>query len=80
MSQKLYFLTFGAGGTDYYDAVERLCGQAADFGCFTKIIKITDKDLEKDTEFWEKHKDLLQIIKEDLDIGYGSHILFIKHC
>ncbi len=59
MSQKLYFLTFGAGGTDYYDAVERLCGQAADFGCFTKIIKITDKDLEKDTEFWEKHKDFI---------------------
>ncbi len=60
MMPKIYFLTFGAGGKDYYDAVERLCNQAKDFGCFFEIIGLTDKDLQQDDEFWLKNKDFIQ--------------------
>jgi len=60
MSQKLYFLTFGAGSNDYYDSVKRLCNQAKDFECFNEIIGLTDKDLENDTDFWVKHKDFIK--------------------
>ena len=50
-----YFITFGAGGQKYYDAVIRLTSQANNVNLFDKIIGYTDVDLKNDFEFWNKH-------------------------
>jgi hypothetical protein len=49
------FITFGAGGQNYYDAVNRICNQAGKTGLFDVIKGITDNDLRGDVSFWDKH-------------------------
>jgi galactitol-specific phosphotransferase system IIB component len=62
-----YFITFGAGGQNYYDAVNRLVNQAQNLNYFDKIIGYTDNDLKKDDEFWNKHSNFIENNKR----GYG---------
>ena len=62
-----YFITFGSGGQNYYDAVNRLVNQAQNLNYFDKIIGYTDNDLKKDDEFWNKHSNFIENNKR----GYG---------
>lgn len=66
--QKLFFLTFGGGTKEYHQAVKRICNQAKMFDMFDEIIGLTDEDLKKDKDFWEKHKDF--ILKNKRGYGY----------
>lgn len=64
------FITFGAGGQNYYDAGKRLIKQAKSTGYFDKIILYTDKDLKNDKEFWNQHSNFISKNKR----GYGYWI------
>ena len=64
----IVFITFGAGGQNYYDAIERLGNQASNLNLFDKIITYTDKDLINDTEFWSKHSNF--ILNNSRGFGY----------
>lgn len=65
---KLYFITFGGGSQNYYDAVDRLTNQAKQLNIFDKIIGYTDDDLKKDLDFWNKHSNF--ILKNNRGYGY----------
>jgi len=67
---KTYFITFGAGGQNYYDAVERLGQQSNQINLFNHIILYTDEDLKQDTDFWSKHSTFIENNKR----GYGYWI------
>jgi hypothetical protein len=64
----IIFITFGAGGQNYYDAIERLKNQASNLNIFDKIIAYTDKDLINDTEFWSQHSNF--ILSNSRGFGY----------
>jgi hypothetical protein len=67
-----YLLTFGAGGQNYYDAVNRLTTQATNLNFFDKIIGYTDADLKNDFEFWNKHGEF--ILNNRGCYGYWANI------
>ena len=67
---KTYFITFGAGGQNYYEAIERLGQQANKVNVFNDIKLYTDEDLKQDTEFWSKHSTFIENNKR----GYGYWI------
>jgi hypothetical protein len=62
-----YFITFGAGSQNYYDAVDRLINQAINLNLFDKTIKYNDSYLKNDTEFWNQHSTFIENNKR----GYG---------
>jgi hypothetical protein len=64
---KKYFLTFGGGGKNYIDATIRLSNQINKLELFDSIIIKTDKDLQQDSEFWNKHGNFISNNKR----GYG---------
>jgi len=66
-SNKIKFITFGAGGKDYYDAVERLTSQTKKLNLFDEIIGYKDNYLKEDKEFWKKHSSFILNNKR----GYG---------
>ena len=90
----IVFITFGAGGQNYYDAVERLTKQASTLNLFNKIIAYNDKDLINDTEFWSQHSNFIQnnsrgygywvwksyIIKKTMDTLNNDDILLYLDC
>ena len=61
------FITFGAGGQNYYDAVNRLTKQANNLNIFDKIIGYTDNELKSDDSFWKQHSTFIENNKR----GYG---------
>lgn len=65
--KQIYFITFGGGGDNYYQAVIRLTNQAKELNIFDKIIGYTDIDLKQDNEFWNKHSEFIKKNKR----GYG---------
>lgn len=67
---KLFFLTFGADTKNFHDAVDRICNQAEKFDLFDEIIGLSEKDLIKDTEFWNNHSNFILNNKK----GYGYWI------
>ena len=67
---KKYFLTFGAGGKTYHDAVRRLVKQAIRLDMFDYVTGYTENDLKKYPEFWNKHSKFIQSNKR----GYGYWI------
>ena len=67
---KLHFITFGGGSENYYQAVERLCGQVKSLEIFDSITGYTDKDIKSDEVFWNKHKNFIINNKR----GYGYWI------
>jgi len=56
---KKYFITFGGGAQNFYDAASRLVKQVENLNLFDNINFITDKDLQKDDYFWEKHSSFI---------------------
>ena len=64
---KKHFITFGGGGQNYYDAVNRLVNQVKELNLFDNIHYLTDKDLQNDDYFWQKHSSFILNNKR----GYG---------
>lgn len=64
---KKYFLTFGGGSTNYYDAVKRICQQATECRCFDSINGYTDANLKSNKDFWTVHGNFITSNKR----GYG---------
>jgi len=62
-----YFITFGGPTSNYHNAVNRICKQSEEFNVFDKIIGLTEKDLNNDTEFFNKHHTFI----ENNSRGYG---------
>jgi len=67
---KKYLLTFGGGGQNYIDAVNRLSLQASQTKLFDQILTYIDDDLKKDDDFWSKHNNFILHNKH----GYGYWI------
>ena len=66
-NHKIVALTFGGGGQNYYDAVNRIKNEFYQTNVFDEIIAYTDSDLKKYPEFLEKHSEFIQNNKR----GYG---------
>lgn len=64
------FITFGAGGQNYYDAGERLLQQAKNLDIFDQCTLYTDHDLKNDKPFWQDHGSFIENNKR----GYGYWI------
>ena len=64
---KIWAMSFGGGGQNFYDALNRISEELSRTNIFDEIIKFTDIDLKKDSEFWEIHKDFIENNKR----GYG---------
>lgn len=62
-----YFITFGAGNQNYYDAGHRLLNQINNLNLFDKTTLYTDEYLKNDSEFWSKHEKFITNNKR----GYG---------
>lgn len=63
---KIYFITFGAGGEHYHLAGKRLITQASKLNLFDNTKFYSEKDL-KNTNFYTKHKTFIEKNKR----GYG---------
>lgn len=55
-NKKYYAMTFGGGGQNYINAVNRIGNELEATNEFDHIIKYTDNDLKNDIEFWNKHE------------------------
>jgi hypothetical protein len=64
---KIYFITFGAGDINYFEAVSRICEQAKQLNIFDKIIGYTTIYLVNDKEFWKSHGEFIKNNKR----GFG---------
>lgn len=64
----LVFLTFGAGTSDYINAVNRITEQANKCNIFDKIISYTDDNLKNDSNFWNQHSTF--ILNNPKGFGY----------
>lgn len=64
----IHFLTFGGPTIEYHNCVDRLCNECNDFACFDKITGKTERDLQKDTFFWNQHGDFIH--KNSKGYGY----------
>jgi hypothetical protein len=85
------FITFGAGGQNYYEAVNRVCNQAKKTELFDVIKGITDNDLKNDSSFWSRHGSFIMdnprgfgywlwkpyiILKELEQMSYGDVLVY----
>lgn len=52
---KIVFITFGGPTVNYHNAVKRICKEASDFELFNEVYGYTEKDLQQNAQFWEKH-------------------------
>jgi hypothetical protein len=66
----ILFISFGGPTQAYHDALNRICNQAKASNMFDKVIGYTEKDLQNDAKFWEKHKNFI----ESNPKGYGYWI------
>jgi len=62
-----YFITFGAGGQNFYDAGNRLMDQANNLNLFDKLTFYTDENLKNDKTFWNQHSRFIENNRR----GYG---------
>jgi len=67
MSKKV-FITFGAGGRNFYEAIFRICMQAKKTDLFDEIKGFSDNELRNDISFWNKHGDFIS--KNSRGFGY----------
>uniref|UniRef100_A0A6C0HZZ8 Uncharacterized protein n=1 Tax=viral metagenome TaxID=1070528 RepID=A0A6C0HZZ8_9ZZZZ len=66
--QKVWAISFGGGGQNFHDAVNRIHNElTTKINVFNEILKFTDEDLKKDTDFWEKHGNFIENNRR----GYG---------
>ena len=91
---KTHFITFGAGGDNYYDAINRLGKQAHNINIFNYISIYTDIYLKNDIEFWKKHDKFIEnnvrgygymiwkpyIIKKTMENMHDGDILLYLDC
>lgn len=66
-NKKIWAMSFGAGGQNYYDALNRISDELKKTNIFDEIIMCTDNDLKNDNEFWKKHSNFIENNKR----GYG---------
>lgn len=71
---KTHFLSFGGGGKKYYYCLNQVCSQAQQIGVFNTITGITDKALEKDEEFMNKHGEFIEECNKNNIRGFGCWI------
>jgi hypothetical protein len=64
---KIWALSFGGGEQNYRDAVFRMENELKETKVFDEIVIVTDIELKKDAEFWEKHGEFVENNKR----GYG---------
>ena len=57
---KIYFITFGGGDINYFEAVSRITKQAKKLGIFDKIIGYTTIYLVNDKKFWNTHSEFIK--------------------
>ena len=62
-----WFITFGAGSPNYYEAGNRLINQANSVELFDKTTLYTDTYLKNDIDFWNQHSNFI----ENNHRGYG---------
>ena len=62
-----WFITFGAGRPNYYEAGDRLITQANSVELFDKTTLYTDTYLKNDIDFWSQHSNFI----ENNHRGYG---------
>ena len=91
---KIYFITFGGGDINYFEAVSRICKQAKKLGIFDKIIGYTPIYLVNDKHFWKSHGDFIKnnkrgfgywlwksyLIKKTLELLNDGDILVYLDC
>ena len=65
--RKIWMMTFGGGGQQFYDAVDRCAAEMAQINVCDEIVKFTDADLKNDPDFWDKHHAFIENNKR----GYG---------
>ena len=58
--QKLWAMSFGGCGQNYYDALDRISNELKQIKVFDEIVLFTDKDLRNDKEFWNKHGNFIE--------------------
>jgi len=68
--QTTTFITFGGGGQNYHDSVNRIVREAKELNYFDEIHGYTDIDLKNTSEFWNAHKNFI----ENNPRGYGNWI------
>ena len=91
---KIYFITFGGGDINYFEAVSRICEQAKQLNIFDKIIGYTPIYLINDKEFWKNHGNFIKnnkrgfgywlwkpyLIKKTLELLKDGDILVYLDC
>jgi hypothetical protein len=65
--QKITFITFGGPTENFHKRVKEITLQAESFNLFNNIIGFTEKDLQNDDNFWNKHGNFINENKR----GYG---------
>lgn len=66
-NQKITFITFGGPTENFHKRVKEISRQAESFNLFNNIIGFTEKDLQNDKNFWNKHGNFIENNKR----GYG---------
>ena len=61
------FITFGGPSEVFHKNVKRICDEAKNIDFFDEIVPFTEKDLQGDVEFWNKHGNFIENNKR----GYG---------
>ena len=69
-SPRVVFMTFGGGGSNYHEAVRRLCNQAQALELFDDNVGYADTDLIQDPSFWSMHGKFVEANRR----GYGYWI------
>lgn len=77
-NEKYYAMTFGGGGQNYIDAVDRIGNELKATNEFDHVIKYTDKDLKNDTKFWNKHKTFITNNKRGCGYWIWKPYLMLK--
>lgn len=67
---RVVFLTFGGPSEAYHSRVRAICKSAVAFGRFSRVVGVTEKDLQSDAAFWSVHGDFI----ERTPRGYGNYV------
>ena len=74
---KIHFLTFCAGN-DFAGSLQKIHDEAKHITVFDQIHTMNDIDIQKDTHFWEQHKEFIQ--KNPRGWGYWLWKSYINLC
>ena len=68
--QQIWATTFGGGGQNFYEAVDRISNELKTTNVFDRIVPVIDTDLKNDKVFWNTHCEFIEKNKR----GYGYWI------